>query len=184
MLTSTRFSLRVALTLSLGVSSAAFYACSSGEDTTNGLSGDGGGNGDGGLGGNRDSASGNQDSGPGAQDSGPRTGTPCEQLVQAFCPLLVACPEKAGSEDCTIYDHGEGFSHARGFTCSQCTSHLLKDTCGDTTKSDAFFNACLGAIDANKVVCGDEPNNAGTKALLLPPECSTFNNCDAGPCLD
>ena len=104
-------------------------------------------------------------------------GTPCEQLQASLCAKLRACPEAPGSNECS---YREGTSR-RGITCSACEINFSRDICGDTTKTNAFFTACLAAVDAGKTTCAAED---GDTALGLPAECAGFLTCGAGPCKD
>lgn len=111
-----------------------------------------------------------------------REGTPCQQLAQAICPKLEACPESQGSTDCSYYASSEGSSHRMGISCSMCRSHFETNFCGDTTKTSDFFTTCMAAIDAAEASCKPEPNH-GLPALWLPSECTDLLECKSGPCL-
>lgn len=125
------------------------------------------------------SSSGASSSG-GATSGGPRTGTPCQQLAQAICPQLQACPVTAGSSKCK-YIEQDG---TLGISCPRCVPHFEKNVCGDTSKTDTLFQACLAAIDAKKATCSENPLEANEMGLLLPPECHTLLDCNVGPCND
>jgi len=102
-------------------------------------------------------------------------GTPCQRLQGALCARLRACPEEAGSNGCS-YREGTG---RRGINCSACEINFSRDICGDTTKTDAFFEACLAAVEGGKSACEAQD---GESALVLPAECAGFLTCGAGPC--
>jgi hypothetical protein len=110
--------------------------------------------------------------------SGGGGGTPCQQLQNAMCAKLRACPEAPGSNECSYVGNEGG---RRGINCSACDINFSRDICGDTTKSDEFFTTCLAAVNAGKATC--DPNGADPGAgLKLPPECNGFLTCGAGPC--
>lgn len=124
-----------------------------------------------------------KESDSGAKSQPERSGTPCEQLAQTICPLMQACPEEDGpSSDCMTSDSIEGSSLTVGFSCSMCRSVFEKDVCGDKTKSDDLFRACIAALDAGKATCSVIKPERGEKGLVLPSECHTLFECNSGPC--
>ena len=116
----------------------------------------------------------------GGSDGGGGGGTPCQQLQAALCAKLRACPEEPGSNECSYVED----SSRRGISCSACDINFSRDICGDTTKTDAFFSACLGAVNAGGTTCDPNGSDPGKAGLKLPSECAGFLTCGAGPCKD
>jgi hypothetical protein len=103
-------------------------------------------------------------------------GTTCEQLTKQLCTRSAACGQSATTNQCSFTDG----SSTHGRDCGgNCELGLTRDVCGDTTKPESLFTACLAAID--KATC--TPEGAGD-ALLLPDACAGLLDCKAGPCLN
>jgi hypothetical protein len=118
----------------------------------------------------------------GGSGAGAGGGTPCQQLQGAMCAQLNACPETAGSNECSYVDDDSQGSSRRGINCAACEGNFSRDICGDTTKTDDFFRTCLAAVNAGKATCDPNGSKPGEAALRLPPECAGFLTCGAGPC--
>ena len=111
-------------------------------------------------------------------------GTPCQQLQAALCSRLRACPETPGSNECSYVDDDNEGSSRRGISCSACDLNFSRDICGDPTKTDDFFRACLAAANAGKTTCDPNGKDPGEAALRLPAECAGLLTCGGGPCKD
>jgi hypothetical protein len=103
-------------------------------------------------------------------------GTPCEQLTKQLCTLAAACGQAATTKKCSFIDG----THTQGRDCGAgCELGLPRDVCGDTTKPESLFTACLAAVD--NAICSD---GGSGDSLMLPHACAGLLDCKAGPCLN
>ena len=106
----------------------------------------------------------------------------CEGLCNDLCRMATDCIQIAGQDECyfkVLTAEGGTTVHGRNPAGRGCETGMIRDVCGDATKTDALFTACAAALD--EATCIVEENE---DVLVLPDACQGLLDCNSGPCLD
>ena len=106
----------------------------------------------------------------------------CESLCNKLCRMATDCIQDPSQDNCYFKStsaEGGTLLQGRNLAGRGCEMGMVRDVCGDTTKSAELFSACSAALGESACATEDSED-----VLVLPTACQGLLDCVSGPCLD